>query len=125
MTPLLVIGGLRSRWASDRRFLDLNLARCGVGHGLVPAQRVRDAQPALHLVLLGIFKYLDFLVSSANQLAHLLGFSAEVEAKKMDAASNSGPPVDDPGVAADGWRSGNIRLPLPKASKKQTEAEAA
>ncbi|KAJ7195888.1 hypothetical protein GGX14DRAFT_674069 [Mycena pura] len=64
------------------------------------------------------------LLDPKFQLAHLLGFSAEVEAKKMDAASNSGPPVDDPGVAADGWRSGNIRLPLPKAGKKQTEAEA-
>jgi D-alanyl-lipoteichoic acid acyltransferase DltB (MBOAT superfamily) len=33
---------------------------------------------ALHLVILGIFKYLDFLVSSANQLAHLLGLQHEL-----------------------------------------------
>jgi alginate O-acetyltransferase complex protein AlgI len=33
---------------------------------------------ALHLILLGIFKYLDFLVSSANQLAHLLGLQHEL-----------------------------------------------
>src|SRR5580700_7707041 len=32
----------------------------------------------LHLVILGIFKYLDFLVLSANQLAHLLGLQHEL-----------------------------------------------
>ncbi|KAJ7215527.1 hypothetical protein GGX14DRAFT_296061, partial [Mycena pura] len=58
------------------------------------------------------------------QLAHLVGFSAEAEAKKMDAASNSGPSVDDPGAAADGWRSGDIRLRLPKAGSKKAEADA-
>jgi alginate O-acetyltransferase complex protein AlgI len=33
---------------------------------------------ALHLGLLGIFKYLDFFVLSANELAHLLGLEHEV-----------------------------------------------
>ncbi len=33
---------------------------------------------ALHLVILGIFKYLDFLVLSANQLAHMLGLQHEL-----------------------------------------------
>jgi len=33
---------------------------------------------ALHLVILGVFKYLDFLVLSANQLAHLLGLQHEL-----------------------------------------------
>ena len=33
---------------------------------------------ALHLTILGVFKYLDFLVSSANQLAHLLGLQHEL-----------------------------------------------
>jgi alginate O-acetyltransferase complex protein AlgI len=33
---------------------------------------------ALHLVILGVFKYLDFLVSSANQLARLLGLQHEL-----------------------------------------------
>jgi alginate O-acetyltransferase complex protein AlgI len=33
---------------------------------------------ALHLLILGIFKYLDFLVLSANQFAHLLGLQHEL-----------------------------------------------
>src|SRR5438552_6365629 len=33
---------------------------------------------ALHLGLLGLFKYLDFFVSSANQLARLLGLEHEL-----------------------------------------------
>ena len=32
----------------------------------------------LHLVILGVFKYLDFLVSSANQLARLIGLQHEL-----------------------------------------------
>jgi D-alanyl-lipoteichoic acid acyltransferase DltB (MBOAT superfamily) len=32
----------------------------------------------LHLVILGIFKYLDFLIGSANQLAHMLGLQHEL-----------------------------------------------
>jgi len=32
----------------------------------------------LHLLILGIFKYLDFLILSANQLAHLLGLQHEL-----------------------------------------------
>ncbi len=32
----------------------------------------------LHLLILGVFKYLDFLVGSANQLAHLLGLQHEL-----------------------------------------------
>ncbi|HWD57251.1 MAG TPA: MBOAT family protein [Stellaceae bacterium] len=39
---------------------------------------VLTAGVALHLVILGIFKYLDFLVGSANQLAHLLGLQHEL-----------------------------------------------
>jgi D-alanyl-lipoteichoic acid acyltransferase DltB (MBOAT superfamily) len=41
-------------------------------------RRVLTIGVALHLVILGIFKYLDFLVSSANQLAHLLGLQHEL-----------------------------------------------
>ncbi|HEX3881118.1 MAG TPA: MBOAT family protein [Stellaceae bacterium] len=33
---------------------------------------------AIHLLLLGTFKYLDFLTLSANRLAHLLGLQAEL-----------------------------------------------
>jgi alginate O-acetyltransferase complex protein AlgI len=33
---------------------------------------------ALHLIILGTFKYLDFLVLSANQLAHMLGLEHEL-----------------------------------------------
>src|SRR5262249_57748466 len=33
---------------------------------------------ALHLGLLGIFKYFDFFISSANQLARLLGLEHEL-----------------------------------------------
>jgi alginate O-acetyltransferase complex protein AlgI len=32
----------------------------------------------LHLVILGVFKYLDFLIGSANQLAHVLGLQHEL-----------------------------------------------
>src|SRR5579864_9423637 len=52
---------------------------------LIGAARRRDRQRlvlgiavALHLGLLGIFKYLDFLVLSANRLAHLLGLEHEL-----------------------------------------------
>src|SRR5580698_6271555 len=45
-----------------------------------PARRklVLTVGVALHLVILGIFKYLDFLVLSANQLAHMLGLQHEL-----------------------------------------------
>ena len=39
---------------------------------------VLAAGVTLHLVILGIFKYLDFLVSSANQLARMLGLQHEL-----------------------------------------------
>ena len=39
---------------------------------------VLSAGVATHLTILGIFKYLDFLVSSANQLAHMLGLQHEL-----------------------------------------------
>ena len=39
---------------------------------------VLTAGVALHLVILGVFKYLDFLVLSANQLARLLGLEHEL-----------------------------------------------
>src|SRR3984957_4660374 len=39
---------------------------------------VLTAGVALHLLILGIFKYLDFLVSSANQLARMLGLQHEL-----------------------------------------------
>jgi D-alanyl-lipoteichoic acid acyltransferase DltB (MBOAT superfamily) len=39
---------------------------------------VLTAGVALHLTILGIFKYLDFLVSSANQLARALGLHHEL-----------------------------------------------
>jgi D-alanyl-lipoteichoic acid acyltransferase DltB (MBOAT superfamily) len=41
-------------------------------------RRVLAAGVALHLVILGIFKYLDFLVASANQLARMLGLQHEL-----------------------------------------------
>jgi alginate O-acetyltransferase complex protein AlgI len=41
-------------------------------------QTVLTIGVALHLVILGIFKYLDFLVLSANQLAQLLGLQHEL-----------------------------------------------
>ncbi len=41
-------------------------------------RRVLAAGVALHLTILGIFKYLDFLVLSANQLARLLGLGHEL-----------------------------------------------
>src|ERR1700761_7429071 len=51
-TPLFgKIGGLRSRWASDRRFVDLNLARCAVRQRLVPPQGVRDPQGGVQVAL--------------------------------------------------------------------------
>ncbi|HEV2185956.1 MAG TPA: MBOAT family protein [Stellaceae bacterium] len=39
---------------------------------------VLSAGVALHLTILGIFKYLDFLVGSANQFAHLMGLQHEL-----------------------------------------------
>src|SRR5262249_49353829 len=39
---------------------------------------VLAAGVTLHLVILGTFKYLDFLVSSANQLARMLGLQHEL-----------------------------------------------
>jgi len=41
-------------------------------------KRVLTIAVALHLIILGIFKYLDFLVLSANQLAQLLGLQHEL-----------------------------------------------
>jgi alginate O-acetyltransferase complex protein AlgI len=41
-------------------------------------RRVLTIGVALHLVILGIFKYLDFLVLSANQLARILGLQHEL-----------------------------------------------
>jgi alginate O-acetyltransferase complex protein AlgI len=41
-------------------------------------RRVLALGVALHLLILGIFKYLDFLVLSANQLARLLGLQHEL-----------------------------------------------
>jgi D-alanyl-lipoteichoic acid acyltransferase DltB (MBOAT superfamily) len=51
-----------------------------IGGSNEPARRRRVLVlgVALHLVILGIFKYLDFLVSSANQLARLLGLQHEL-----------------------------------------------
>ena len=45
-----------------------------------PARRtfVLTIGVVLHLVILGIFKYLDFLVLSANRLAHMLGLQHEL-----------------------------------------------
>jgi alginate O-acetyltransferase complex protein AlgI len=52
---------------------------------LIGASRRRDRQQlilggavAMHLALLGAFKYLDFFVLSANRLAHLLGLPHEL-----------------------------------------------
>ena len=51
-----------------------------IGESRDPARRraILSAGVALHLTILGIFKYLDFLVGSANQLAHLLGLQHEL-----------------------------------------------
>ncbi|MBV9555376.1 MAG: MBOAT family protein, partial [Alphaproteobacteria bacterium] len=52
---------------------------------LVDASQTRPARKAvvtaavvLHLAILGVFKYLDFLVESANDLARLLGLQHEL-----------------------------------------------
>ena len=42
------------------------------------ARTILGIAVALHLGLLGIFKYFDFFISSANQLARLLGLEHEV-----------------------------------------------
>lgn len=51
-----------------------------IGNGRDPRYRraVLTVGVALHLLILGIFKYLDFLVLSANQLARLLGLQHEL-----------------------------------------------
>lgn len=41
-------------------------------------RRILGLAVALHLGLLGIFKYFDFFISSANSLAHLLGLQHEL-----------------------------------------------
>jgi len=55
---------------------------CGLSIGgsrnPVTRRRVLIVGVTLHLLILGIFKYLDFLVGSANQLAHLLGLQHEL-----------------------------------------------
>jgi alginate O-acetyltransferase complex protein AlgI len=50
----------------------------GGSHNPQTRRLVLTVGVALHLTILGIFKYLDFLVSSANQLAHLLGLQHEL-----------------------------------------------
>jgi alginate O-acetyltransferase complex protein AlgI len=72
----------------DWRFCFLLAASTAISHvaGLLigdsrnPSRRrlVLTIAVGLHLTILGIFKYLDFLVGSANQLAHLLGLQHEL-----------------------------------------------
>ncbi len=72
----------------DWRFCFLLAASSGLSFGagwLVGAladrrrqRRVLGVAVALHLLLLGVFKYLDFFVASANELARLLGLQHEV-----------------------------------------------
>ena len=54
----------------------------GLAIGATPDRRrqrlVLRIAVAIHLTLLGTFKYLDFLTLSANRLAHLLGLQAEL-----------------------------------------------
>ena len=51
-----------------------------IGAARDPVRRrlVLTTAVALHLAILGIFKYLDFLVASANQLARMLGLEHEL-----------------------------------------------
>jgi len=51
-----------------------------IGASTDPGRRrlVLTIAVALHLGILGVFKYLDFLVGSANRLAHLLGLQHEL-----------------------------------------------
>jgi alginate O-acetyltransferase complex protein AlgI len=56
-------------------------AAAGTGGGRRRRDRQRlilAAAVAVHLALLGVFKYLDFFVLSANRLAHLLGMPHEL-----------------------------------------------
>ena len=41
-------------------------------------QRILAASVGLHLLVLGIFKYYDFFIGSANELAHALGLAREL-----------------------------------------------
>ena len=41
-------------------------------------RRILAASVGMHLFVLGIFKYYDFFIGSANQLAHMLGLSREL-----------------------------------------------
>src|SRR5258707_4649000 len=50
----------------------------GGARGPVRRRLVLTISVALHLLILGVFKYLDFLVSSANQLARMLGLQHEL-----------------------------------------------
>src|SRR6478609_7547548 len=72
----------------DWRFCFLLAFSTGLSYGaglLIAAPRWRERQRlvlglavAAHLGLLGLFKYLDFFVSSANRLAQLLGLEHEL-----------------------------------------------
>src|SRR5258707_9268376 len=50
----------------------------GGARGPVRRRLVLTISVALHLAILGVFKYLDFLVLSANELARLLGLQHEL-----------------------------------------------
>jgi len=50
----------------------------GASHNPARRRVVLSIGIALHLIILGTFKYLDFLVLSANQLAHMLGLEHEL-----------------------------------------------
>ena len=72
----------------DWRFCFLLLFSTALSYGggrLIAADRHRDRRRLVlglavagHLGLLGLFKYLDFFVASANRLAHLLGLAHEL-----------------------------------------------
>src|SRR5580700_9564369 len=51
-----------------------------IGQSRDPGKRrlILTVGVTLHLLILGIFKYLDFLVLSANRFAHLLGLQHEL-----------------------------------------------
>ncbi|KAJ7053101.1 hypothetical protein C8F01DRAFT_1330682 [Mycena amicta] len=70
----------------------------------------------------------DVLLMPQFDAADLEGFSAAREMKMMDDYSNpTADTSDDPGDPErpqDGWRTGTIRLPMPKATKKKREEDA-
>ncbi|KAJ3761587.1 hypothetical protein EV360DRAFT_14038, partial [Lentinula raphanica] len=91
---------------------------------------------SIFLLMKWFYSSVQKSISSLNDLVHnvlfhpnfnlsdLENFSAERENRRMDEASGSTDPTDDPSIAGDGWKSGTIRLRLPKAGSKVAEEDA-